>query len=109
LAKFSILFLLCGLASVFAPTSGVAGRFCADRIDGGLASGSTEQEAREAAITWWSSRAGALGKGYQDWAAAEDKEITCQAKSEGVAACKAAGRPCLPEGTLPENAPKLDL
>lgn len=86
-----------------------AGRFCADRVEGGAATGASEAEARTAAQSWWSSRAGALGRGYEDWSAAEDKRVECQEKNGGHVRCVASARPCLPEGVLPNAVPKLEM
>lgn len=103
------LYAAAAISLLTTPTEVVAGRFCGDLVAGGTASGETETKAREAATAWWSSRAGALGKGYEDWKSASDKNLTCETSPDGPSKCTAAGRPCLPEGVLPENVPKLDL
>ena len=86
-----------------------AGCFCADRVEGGSSSGATEALAQDAAIVWWSSRAGALGKGYENWASASDKKMSCDKQPDGSAKCTASARPCLPDGVLPDNVPRLNL
>ncbi|PPD00338.1 MAG: hypothetical protein CTY31_04080 [Hyphomicrobium sp.] len=105
-AAATFIFMLVQLTTVYEVR---AARFCGDRVAGGTASGETEIKAREAATAWWSSRAGALGKGYEDWQSASEKDITCETTPDGPSKCTAFGRPCLPEGTMPENVPKLDL
>jgi hypothetical protein len=93
------------------PQLALAGAFCGDRVEGGWATGKTDQEARDAAVQWWSSRAGALGKGYEHWETATDKNVRCKESNNGDASskCIAAARPCLPDGVSPENVPKIDL
>lgn len=98
------------VASVLAIPPAEAVRFCGDRVESGRPSAATEEEARKAAQSWWSSRAGTLGRGYQNWEAAEDKSMKCQ-KNEisGSVTCMASAKPCLPEGVLPDDATKTDL
>jgi hypothetical protein len=99
-------------ASLFAlPEVAMAGAFCGDPVEGGWASGKTEQEARDAAVQWWSSRAGALGRGYEHWETSTNKSVQCKAENNGgtSAKCIASARPCLPDGVTPENVPKVDL
>ena len=86
-----------------------AGKYCGDPIESGRASGATQEEALIAAQRWWSSRAGALGNGYEHWDNAADQSMDCTQDGQGTFHCKASGRPCLPDGTLPDNLPKLDL
>ena len=86
-----------------------AGRFCGSQVKSGEASGPTEEEAKKAATVWWSSRAGALGKGYEIWDDAQDKSVNCRPGPRDTFRCIAAGKPCLPDGVLPNNAPKQDL
>ena len=86
-----------------------AGKYCGDPVESGKASGATQEEALMAAQRWWSSRAGALGKGYEQWDNAADQVVECTKDGRGTFHCKASGRPCLPDGTLPDNLPKLDL
>jgi hypothetical protein len=86
-----------------------AGVFCGDPVESGMASGATKAESEAAAIAWWSSRAGATGRGYEIWANARDPEVTCKDGGNGEFICRARARPCLPEGQTPENVPKLDL
>jgi hypothetical protein len=93
----------------FGETAGAAGVFCGDPVESGLASGATKAEAEGAAISWWSSRAGASGRGYEIWANARDPEVSCKEGGNGKFTCRARARPCLPEGQTPENVPKLDL
>lgn len=86
-----------------------AGRFCGDPVESGLSSGATQEDALNAAVQWWSSRAGAMGRGYESWDNAEDRGMECSQSDAGSFQCKATGRPCLPAGVLPENVPKLDM
>lgn len=111
LACFSRAVLLSVFALVASPTLAAAGAFCGDAIEGGWASGKSEQEARDAAVSWWASRAGALGRGYEHWSSAVDKNVQCKAENNGGASakCIASARPCLPDGVTPENVPKVDL
>lgn len=94
---------------LFRETGEAAGVFCGDPVESGLASGVTKAEAEAAAISWWSSRAGASGRGYEIWAHARDPEVTCKEGGNGKFTCRARARPCLPVGQTPENLPKLDL
>ncbi len=84
-------------------------RFCGDPVESGQSKGQTQEEAMAAAQQWWSSRAGALGRGYQNWDFADDRSVECGREPDGSFSCKATGRPCLPAGVLPENVPKLQL
>ncbi|WP_333793093.1 hypothetical protein [Hyphomicrobium sp.] len=86
-----------------------AGKYCGDPLESGLSSGATQEEAHAAAQQWWSSRAGALGRGYQDWDNADKRAMECRQDGRGVFHCRASGRPCLPPGTLPDNLPKIDM
>lgn len=98
------------LAALAASTPATAaGRFCGDVEKSGEASGHTEDEAKKAATVWWSSRAGALGRGYEHWDNARDKSVTCHPGPKSTFKCIAIGKPCLPEGVLPDNVPKRDL
>jgi hypothetical protein len=94
-----------------AGTSGAvrAAAICADTVKSGFASGKTEAEAQAAATTWWSSRAGALGEGYQDWNRAKDKSLNCHSGPSGSFKCTASAKPCLPEGKLPDDPNKKAL
>lgn len=96
------------LVSVFASPS-EAGRYCGDSIESGTSKGATQEDAVEAAQGWWSSRAGALGRGYESWDNAADRALECSQDKDGEYQCKATARPCLPEGMLPENVPKIDM
>jgi hypothetical protein len=86
----------------------IAGKYCGDPVESGLSSGATQEEALTAAQQWWSSRAGALGRGYESWDNADDRAMECSKDERGTFHCRATGRPCLPEGTLPEHLPKFD-
>jgi hypothetical protein len=97
------------LLALAVPAAAHAGKFCGDLVEGGRASGATQEEALIAAQKWWSSRAGALGPGYENWDNADNQSLECLQGSDGRFVCKAMARPCLPEGILPENVPKLDL
>jgi hypothetical protein len=98
-----------GLACLAGGDAARAGGFCGDRLEGGVATKATEDEARSAAISWWSSRAGSLGRGYESWEAAADKDVTCKRDGNGKVACVASGRPCLPDGVLPDDKPRMNL
>lgn len=86
-----------------------AGAFCGDPVQSGNASGLTQAEAEKAAISWWSSRAGAVGRGYEKWENAEGAQVSCKEQPNKKIVCQASGRPCLPDGQRPENLPKVDL
>lgn len=86
-----------------------AGRYCGDTIESGTSKGATQEEAVAAAQSWWSSRAGALGRGYESWDNAADQALECSRNEAGAYQCKATARPCLPKGMLPENVPKIDM
>ncbi|MFT3731887.1 MAG: hypothetical protein QM780_10795 [Hyphomicrobium sp.] len=88
---------------------GHAASFCEASVKSGVASGKTEDEAKAAATAWWSSRAGSLGEGYQDWARAKDKDLNCHLATDGGFKCTASGKPCLPDGKLPPDPNKKDL
>ncbi len=95
--------------AAIASASAGSGRFCGDPVESGLSKGRTQDEALAAAQKWWSSRAGALGRSYQNWDSADDRSVECAREPDGSFSCKAIGRPCLPAGMLPENVPKLEL
>lgn len=86
-----------------------AGQYCGERLEGGAVLRPTETEARKDAENWWISRAGALGEGFQDWAQAQDKKVDCDKKANGSVRCTASAKPCLPEGTLPSDVPKVEM
>lgn len=86
-----------------------AGQYCGERLEGGAVLRSTEEAARKDAESWWVSRAGSLGKGFQDWNTAQDRKIDCAKKVDGSVRCFASGKPCLPEGTLPSDVPKIEM
>lgn len=89
--------------------SAEAGKYCGDPVESGVTSEATQEKAMIAAQEWWSSRAGALGRGYERWDNAKDQAMECSKDERGNFHCKASGNPCLPEGTLPENVPKIDM
>lgn len=72
----------------------VADTVCGETVKSGVASGTTEAEAKSAAMTWWSSRAGALGEGYQDWEHAKNKSLACHAGPFNTFKCRASAEPC---------------
>lgn len=86
-----------------------AGKYCGDPVESGLSSEATQEKAMVAAQEWWSSRAGALGRGYESWDNSEDRALECSKDDRNMFRCKASGRPCLPDGTLPDNVPKIDM
>lgn len=90
-------------------TSAFAEKFCGPDTQSGEASGKTEAEATDAATAWWSSRAGSLGKGYEFWDEAKDKNVSCHPGPFGTVKCKASGKPCLREGLLPDDGKRQDL
>lgn len=105
-----IAWLAAALVLVAAGNAAAEGRFCGDKVEGGVAAGSTEEEATFKAQRWWSSRAGSLGRGYENWDNANDRDVKCKGgNGDGVFHCKATARPCLPPGVLPENVPKLEM
>lgn len=100
---------LFAVLALMAPTGAVAGKYCGDRIESGRSYGATQDEALAGAQNWWSSRAGALGRGYENWDNADDQALECGTDAKGQFHCQATARPCLPEGTLPDNLPKIDM
>lgn len=109
-SSFRIAWLAAGLLLVGTGTAASDGRFCGAPVEGGVAAGATEEEATFKAQRWWSSRAGSLGRGYENWDNANDRDVTCKGgNGDGTFHCKATARPCLPPGVLPENVPKLEM
>jgi hypothetical protein len=108
-APWIVSLLALGLSAFGDAAAVAAGVFCADPVESGIASGATRPEAEAAAISWWSSRAGATGRGYEIWANARDPQVTCKDAAGGKFTCTAKARPCLPEGQTPQNVPKLEL
>jgi len=86
-----------------------AGQFCGSQVKSGEASGATEEEAKKAATVWWSSRAGAFGEGYEFWDNSKDKVVNCHPGPRNTFKCVAEGKPCLPDGVIPDKGPKQDL
>jgi hypothetical protein len=78
-------------------------------VESGVSSAATQEDAIIAAQEWWSSRAGALGRGYESWDNSKDRVLECSKDDSGMFRCNASARPCLPEGTLPDNLPKIDM
>ncbi|WP_295559503.1 hypothetical protein [uncultured Hyphomicrobium sp.] len=100
---------LAGLVCVTVPSAVHAGKTCADPVEGGVSSGTTQEEALVGAQEWWSSRAGALGEGYGIWDNADDQALECSKDLKGDYKCKASARPCLPDGAPPEKQSKLGM
>lgn len=98
---------LCGLALADMQVAAVG--FCADPVQGGNASGASQEAAVTAAISWWSSRAGSIGRGYETWANAKDQKVDCKQATNGTFSCRASARPCLADGVVPENDPRIHL
>lgn len=89
------------LALAVAPCGGAAahsGRACGELVESGQSSGATQEEALKAAQVWWSSRAGALGPGYENWDSAGERAMECEMEGAARFKCKATGRPCRPAG-----------
>lgn len=80
----------------------IPGRYCGHIVESGQSSGATQEEALQAAQTRWSSRAGALGPGYENWDSAGERALECEKEAPGTFTCKATGRPCLPPGARPK-------
>lgn len=99
---------LCLLLCI-APSQVAAAQYCGGPLEGGAVTRPTEAEARKDAENWWTSRAGSVGKGFQDWSIAQDKKINCTKKTDGTYRCVASAKPCLPEGTLPSDIPKVEM
>lgn len=97
------------LAALVLPTVAEAGKYCGDPVESGRSFGATQEEALVAAQKWWSSRAGALGHGYENWDNADDQTLECGRDETGQFHCRASARPCLPEGTLPDNVPEVEM
>jgi hypothetical protein len=109
LRNTSGVFLATTLLVLGAASNGHAETFCGASVKSGVASGKTEAEAKAAATTWWSSRAGALGEGYQNWDRAKDKSLNCHPGPFDTVKCTASAKPCLPDGKLPDEANKKAL
>ncbi|MBS0269310.1 MAG: hypothetical protein JSS54_10045 [Proteobacteria bacterium] len=90
-------------------TSAYAEKFCGPETESGEASGKTETEAKDAAMAWWSSRAGSLGKGYEFWDEAKDKNLSCHPGPFGTIKCKASAKPCLRDGQIPNDGRRQGL
>jgi hypothetical protein len=95
-------------SAVIAEGPASAGRLCGRVVVSGLASAGTQADATAAAISWWSSRAGALGKGYEKWDMAEDKNVVCKSTA-GRFTCTASARPCLSGDPEPDSEGKFNL
>jgi hypothetical protein len=78
------------------------GRICGEPVESGQSTGATQEEALKAAEVWWSSRAGAVGPGYENWDSAGERAMECEKAIAGPFRCKATGRPCLPAGARPK-------
>ncbi len=89
---------LSALLMAAVPAVTEAGKHCGEPVEGGTSSGTTQEEALLAAQEWWSSRASALGSGYEHWENADDRAFECGKDLKGDYRCKASARPCLPEG-----------
>jgi hypothetical protein len=100
---------LAGIFLVGNVGSGYAETFCGPVVKSGISSGTTEAEAKAAAMTWWSSRAGSLGEGYQVWNRAKDKSLSCHPGPFNTFKCIASAKPCLPDGILPDDPKKKEL
>jgi hypothetical protein len=83
--------------------------FCAQPTQSGFAEAPTKGEAEKAAIAWWASRAGAMGRGYEHWNNAADRKVNCREHTNGRFKCQATAKPCLPDGVAPENDPRIQL
>lgn len=101
----AVILTFAGTASSFAES----GHFCGTEVHSGEATGKSENEASSAAKVWWSSRAGAMGEGYQVWANAKDKSVKCHPGPRESVKCVAAAKPCLEAGVIPKDAPKQEL
>ncbi|MBS0252977.1 MAG: hypothetical protein JSR78_18115 [Proteobacteria bacterium] len=84
-------------------SKGYADAVCGEIIKSGVASGKTEAEAKSAATTWWSSRAGALGEGYQEWKNAKNKALACHAGPFDTFKCRASAEPCRTDDGKPAD------
>lgn len=107
--KLLLVTAACMICVAAEPVSVTAGVFCGDRISSGAASGADKKAASDAAVSWWASRAGALGRGYEKWDAAKDKTVTCFAGDNGGFSCTASAKPCLPDGTIPDAGKRIEL
>jgi len=95
--------------AVLMPVAAEAGRYCGDPLQGAERSGITQEEALIAAQKGWSLQAERLGRGYESWDTADDRSLECSKTGDGTFRCKAAGRPCLPAGKLPEPRRRIDM
>lgn len=98
-----MLLLAGGATATGRVSSANAASFCANELKGGEATAKTEAEAQTAAKVWWSSRAGSLGEGYQDWEQAKEKSVTCHDGAAGTKKCIASAKPCLRDGNIPKD------
>lgn len=89
-------------AVTWSQAAALPGRYCGDLVESGRSSGATQEEALKAAQVWWSSRAGVLGPGYENWDSAGERAMECEKEGAGLFKCKATGRPCLPAGARPK-------
>lgn len=108
MTNWRMLLAFCVMAGASAPAVSAA-QFCGEKLEGGAVLRKSEAEARKDAEAWWVSRAGSLGKGFQEWATAQDKDIRCSEKADGQFRCTASARPCLPEGEVPSQAPRQEM
>jgi hypothetical protein len=92
------------VAAGAAPSTGHAELLCGAMVKSGVASGKTEAEAKSAATTWWTSRAGALGEGYQEWDHAKNKSVSCHAGPFNTFKCRASAEPCRPDDSKPVDS-----
>lgn len=104
-SKVLLVWICTALTSVAAAPSLIlhAATLCTSVVESGWASATTEREATDRAILWWSSRAGAIGRGYESWDRAQRKNIRCEPLTDkGSVRCKVLAAPCLPDGLIPE-------
>jgi len=92
----------CAAGAAIKPCRLAAAEICSSVIESGWALAETQKDAEQRAILWWSSRAAALGKGYESWDRAQRKKLLCEPRQPaGGIQCKAFAAPCLPEGLIP--------
>jgi hypothetical protein len=108
-ATLDVTAALMALLIAAAASGAEAGKYCGDPVESGLTSEATQEKAMIKAQEWWSSRAGALGRGYESWDNSDDRAMECSKDARGMFRCKASGRPCLQDGTLPDNLPKIEM
>jgi hypothetical protein len=102
-ARTVIVYGLALACTVIGEAAAIPGRYCGNIVESGQLTGATQEEALQAAQARWSSRAGTLGPGYENWDSAGERALECEQEGRGTFKCTATGRPCLPPGAQPKD------